>query len=945
MVLGSATRVGLSPEYAFPLLFERRGGNGPHPLLHPTLVLSLSPRSVLGLLSEPMSLRPASTLTLLLAALFAFAAAWMSPTVLRAREISRVEELLALDAEEAGADPREVRLVGVVVDADPLRRFLSIHDGSGAVGVSFPQGDIPSLGERVEVEGVSRTHRIAGRSYPRVEAVAVRALGKAPLPEPRNLSPSQLNQFAHYDQWVSVEGHVMRWKFRHPEKELVVAIVGTDSWTTALVRTEGRPDLVDDLMGAKLRLTGLNFGLNTHDAFGALTVPSLVQVELLVPGSTDPFDRPLVAMRDVAEGRFAAGDRLRVRGQVIAAPVGNLVHVRGECGTAQRYALASPWPITSPQEEYVDAGALPSLERGDEVEVVGSLLDAGEGAAEAVLAFAHVRVLGKGPMPEPVAASLEEIASGEFAYDFVRVRARLRSLEQVPVVGNEWRATMLLEDRGVELVLVHQGAGRGGFSTLKVNDQLQVDALVEGPGPLDSPKLRLLSPGDAKSLGLSPQVRVLRIWGWGAGAGAVLSVLLGWIAVLRRSARIQARVAEELREAKEAAQASERRWKLLFDQSPLSVQIFDPDGRTKLFNDAWRRLFRLSDEQGLAFNVLEAPDLIESGAVELIRKAFEGEVVQVPPVPFPVSSDPPEVRWIGGLLYPLKDDRGDISEVVVIHHDITEMKRAEQAMQEINETLEHRVEERTGELKAARAELERALEAERELGELRSRFVAVVSHEFRTPLGIIMSAVELLQHYSDRLPDSEKERLLHEIQTSTKHMGDLMEQVLLLGRAEAGKIACRPRPLDLAAVAGHVVGQIAAVSDGKCPVAVRTEGDLSAANLDETLLRHILSNLVGNAVKYSPEGSEVGLRLLCSGPQVAIEVADRGIGIPERDLPRLFEAFHRCSNVGDTPGTGLGLVIVKRCAELHGGSVEVESEPGRGTTFTVRLPLLARAEA
>lgn len=428
--------------------------------------------------------------------------------------------------------------------------------------------------------------------------------------------------------------------------------------------------------------------------------------------------------------------------------------------------------------------------------------------------------------------------------------------------------------------------------------------------------------------------------GWPAALWGVLFLLLVvWGLWLRRIARLQSRAAVDLAAAHETARASEQRWKLLFEQSPLSVQIFDPDGQTKLFNDSWRSLFRLSDEQGLAFNVLRAPDLIESGAVNLIRKAFEGEVVQVPPVPFPVSTDPPEVRWIGGLVYPLKNEAGEILEVVVIHHDITEMKRAEQAMREINETLEKKVEERTGELQVARAELERALEHERELGELKSRFVTMVSHEFRTPLGIIMSAVELVRHYSERLPEEEKERLLLEIHTSTKHMGDLMEQVLLLGRAEAGKVSCHPQPLDLEKAVGRVVAQTEASSGGKCPIVVATEGDCAHVSLDEALLRHILFNLLGNAVKYSPEDSVVTLRLSRRGSGVRIEVIDRGIGIPEKDLPHLFETFHRCSNVGDIPGTGLGLVIVKRCAELHGGTVEVESQPGQGTTFTVDLPI------
>lgn len=409
--------------------------------------------------------------------------------------------------------------------------------------------------------------------------------------------------------------------------------------------------------------------------------------------------------------------------------------------------------------------------------------------------------------------------------------------------------------------------------------------------------------------------------------------------MLRRTNRLQKTAAEKLQAANSAALESEQRWKLLFEQSPLSVQIFEPDGQTKRFNQAWKNLFRLSDEQGYAFNVLKAPDLVASGAVNLIRKAFEGEVVHVPPVPYPVNTDPPETRWIGGTIYPLKNAAGEIIEVVVVHHDITETKRAEEAMLAINQTLEQRVNERTAELEKARVEVSRALEQERELGELKSRFVTMVSHEFRTPLGIIMSAIELMRHYNERLPKEQLEELQTDIFNATRLMAGLMEQVLVLGRVEAGKLGCKLAPCDLDTLAGKLTDESLSATNRKCPVIWRPEGDVSGAQADEALLRHIFSNLITNAVKYSPEGSEVVFTLRREGRLAVFQVIDKGIGIPEEDRERLFEAFHRCGNVGEIPGTGLGLVIVKRCVDLHEGTLEIDSEVGKGTTFTVRLPL------
>lgn len=234
---------------------------------------------------------------------------------------------------------------------------------------------------------------------------------------------------------------------------------------------------------------------------------------------------------------------------------------------------------------------------------------------------------------------------------------------------------------------------------------------------------------------------------------------------------------------------------------------------------------------------------------------------------------------------------------------------------------------------------EQELLIEREVGRLKSSFVSMVSHEFRTPLGITMSAVELLRNYRDRLRPVKQDELLGDIHDSTRQMSDLMEQVLLLGRVEAGKLGCKPAPLDLLALAEKLADETVSATRLKCPVQVRAEGELAGARADESLVRHILGNLVANAVKYSSAGIPVELVLRRDGEAVEFRVRDRGIGIPEADLPQLFQAFARASNVGDIPGSGLGLVIVKRCVDLHSGAITVKSRPGEGTEFAVRLPV------
>lgn len=415
--------------------------------------------------------------------------------------------------------------------------------------------------------------------------------------------------------------------------------------------------------------------------------------------------------------------------------------------------------------------------------------------------------------------------------------------------------------------------------------------------------------------------------------------LLGWIVVLLGKTRASSKLADELKRLGEAARESQKRWKLLFEQSPLSVQIFSPDGQTKRVNDSWKKMFRLTEEQGYAFNVLKDPDLNASGAVNLIRQAFEGTVVLVPPVPFPVSMDPPEIRWIGATVYPVKNDAGQVIEVVAVHNDITETKLAEESMMALNQTLELRVNERTAELRKAQAELTLALNQERELGEMKSSFVNMVSHEFRTPLGIIMSAVELIRHYDDRLPPPQRAELHLDIFNSTRHMASLMEQMLVLGRVEAGRVSCNVAPCNLDILAGKLTDECRSATNAKCPITWIADDALHGAKADEALLRHIFTNLLSNAVKYSPDGASVQFTCRREGDLAVFQVMDQGIGIPVADQEKLFEAFQRASNVGEIPGTGLGLVIVKRCVELHGGTVKIESSAGKGTSFTVCLPL------
>jgi signal transduction histidine kinase len=245
------------------------------------------------------------------------------------------------------------------------------------------------------------------------------------------------------------------------------------------------------------------------------------------------------------------------------------------------------------------------------------------------------------------------------------------------------------------------------------------------------------------------------------------------------------------------------------------------------------------------------------------------------------------------------------------------------------------------ERKRAEAELLRTLAREKELGQLRSNFVSMVSHEFRTPLGIIQSSAEILEDYFERLEPAERREHLQSIRKNTRRMAGLMEGVLLIGSLEAGRLEFRPRRLELAAFVGRLVAEVGAATQGRCPIGwALGPGAPAQVEADERLLGHILTNLLTNAVKYSEPGQPVGLELGAgAGPEWVCTVRDAGIGIAEADQEWLFSAFHRGQNVGGRPGTGLGLVIVKRCVDLHGGTIAVQSRLGQGTAVTVRLPV------
>ncbi len=234
-----------------------------------------------------------------------------------------------------------------------------------------------------------------------------------------------------------------------------------------------------------------------------------------------------------------------------------------------------------------------------------------------------------------------------------------------------------------------------------------------------------------------------------------------------------------------------------------------------------------------------------------------------------------------------------------------------------------------------------ALAEEREQRLLKSRLVAMFSHDFRNPLTAIMASAELLEDLDrdEMNPDEHKQIYLNRIFGSVYILMQMLEEVMVVAEMEGGKLACLPQMIDMAGFVEKMVEEFRLID--------RDTHRFSLSNslpdrleVDPRLLRHILANLIANALKYSPAGSEVRLNLFLQDDQICIEMSDQGMGIPEASMPRLFEPFHRAENAQHLKGTGLGLSIVKECITAHDGQIEVESVINSGTMFRVMLPLV-----
>jgi signal transduction histidine kinase len=266
--------------------------------------------------------------------------------------------------------------------------------------------------------------------------------------------------------------------------------------------------------------------------------------------------------------------------------------------------------------------------------------------------------------------------------------------------------------------------------------------------------------------------------------------------------------------------------------------------------------------------------------------------------------------------------------------------------------LQKKLQKQNEQLHLSSAALSRSLDQERELSQMKTDFISVVSHEFRTPLTTIQSASELLEYYE--WTKEEQVEQLHQIQSEVRHMTALMEDVLFLSRSNTNKsklnltkfdilqfLAQLLRQMKRTLAQDFVLNSFLQITEPELTIEnphLQTELPELIVEMDEKLLRQVLTNLLTNAIKYSTNDKTIDIKIMIDQGYVTFVITDHGIGIPEEDISHLFSAFHRGKNVSILPGTGLGLSIVKNCIDIHNGSIQVSSQVNVGTEFTVVLP-------
>ena len=386
--------------------------------------------------------------------------------------------------------------------------------------------------------------------------------------------------------------------------------------------------------------------------------------------------------------------------------------------------------------------------------------------------------------------------------------------------------------------------------------------------------------------------------------------------------------------------------KAIIENAIDGIITIDERGHIESINPAACNLFQYTPAEVIGKNVsvlMPSPD----------RESHDGYIARYQ------RTHDPHIIGIGREVKGLKKDgsifpfRLGVSEVQYsgrkiytgFIHDLSREKDAEEKLRDYATKLEELVEERTKSLRetvlalqAAKEEVSLSLEKEKELSQLKSRFVSMASHEFRTPLSAVQLSAVLIEKYSAQQDRDNIVKHIGKIKNAVRNLTSILNDFLSLEKLEAGKVEPVYAEFDIVKFAEEIIEEMQLVAKQNQMIVYEHTGTESLAKLDEALLKNCIINLIGNAIKYSGENTFIEFNTEIADKQLVITVKDNGIGIPENDQKHLFEAFFRAHNTGNIPGTGLGLNIVTRYTNLMNGKIKFQSKVNKGTSFTISFP-------
>ena len=404
---------------------------------------------------------------------------------------------------------------------------------------------------------------------------------------------------------------------------------------------------------------------------------------------------------------------------------------------------------------------------------------------------------------------------------------------------------------------------------------------------------------------------LLFMLGGNPNAFASAQTFKGWAFVGAASLALYLLVKREF----DARRQEDERFRNLVAANPMPMWVYDQETLAYLdVNDAACAHYGYSREEFLAMRITD------------IRPAEE-----VPRLLEYLSQKSDEFQRTDNWRHRKKN--GDIIEVESSVHTLEFAGRAAVLMAIQDVTERNRAEEARFEAERLRVQLAK----ETELSGMRTKFISMVSHEFRRPLTTITTSVELLEQYRDRMSEETEQKHFLRIHEQLHEMQDLLNDFLTLMRSEAAEQDFKPVPVDLTGLCSKLIDSLR-LSSERHTLCYTTDCTRIVVMGDEKLLRQAIANLLTNAIKYSPAGSEVNL-FVKHTDKIEIRVVDQGIGIPLNDQTQLFDPFYRASNVGETSGTGLGLPIAKQAMELHGGTLELARSDSSGSEFLITLPI------